>query len=152
MTMVGNLSRRDLLRSGTSAASILVLGVQFTAPADAAGSPTLDQFLDVSRKVTAQSSLDSDMGRSIFDAFVSAGQVENLATLIADPAPERSKSKIADAVVAAWYSGLSPLPDAREVTGFNEALVWNALSYTKPWGNCGGDTGYWSELPAGEEP
>ena len=150
--MVGILSRRDLLRNGTSVASMLVVGVQFTAPADAAASPTLDQFLDMSRNVTAQSSLDKDMGRSIFDAFVSAGHAEDLATLIADPAAERSNSKIADAVVAAWYSGLSPLPGARQVTGFNDALVWNALDYTKPWGNCGGETGYWSEPPAGEEP
>lgn len=150
--MIGNLSRRDLLRSGTSAASILVIGMQLTAPGHAATPPSLDQFSDMSRKLTGQSALDKDMCRNILDAFVSAGQAGDLATLISDPAPERSQSKIADAVVAAWYSGLSPLPGAREVTGFNEALVWNALSYTKPWGNCGGETGYWSELPAGEEP
>ena len=152
MAIIGILSRRDLLRGGTSAASILVAGMPFTAPGHASTSPTLEQFFDLSRTLTGQSSLDNGMGGNILDAFVSAGQAEDLATLIADSAPERSQSKIADAVVAAWYSGASPLTGAREVTGFNEALVWNALSYTKPWGNCGGEMGYWSELPAGEEP
>lgn len=150
--MIGNLSRRDLLRSGTSATSILVVGMQVTASGHAATSTTLDQFFDVSRKVAGQPSLDNDMGKNIFDAFVASGQAQDLTMLIADPTPERNQSKIADAVVAAWYSGLSPLPGAREVTGFNEALVWNALSYTKPWGNCGGEMGYWADLPAGEEP
>lgn len=150
--MIGNISRRALLRNGTSAASLLVFGLQSTVPGYASTSPALDAFIAMSEKVNGQSPLDLDMGRKILEAFVATGQAEDLARLVADPAPERNQSKIADAVVAAWYSGLSPLPGAREVTGFNEALVWNALSYTKPWGNCGGEMGYWADLPAGEEP
>lgn len=150
--MMGIISRRDLLRSSVSVASILVFGTQFSAPAQAATSPTLDQFLALSRTLTGQTSLDNDMGSRILDAFVSSGHAEELAKLIAVSTPESSELKIADAVVAAWYSGLSPLPGALQVTGFNEALVWNAMSFTKPWGNCGGEMGYWSEPPVGEEP
>lgn len=129
-----------------------VVGMQPTAGGRAAPSLNLKQFIALSSKVTGQLSLDSDMARNILEAFVSAGEAEGLTKLAAEPAPERSQEKIAGAVVAAWYSGLSPLPGARELTGFNEALVWSALTYTKPWGNCGGETGYWSEPPPGEEP
>ena len=149
---MGNISRRDLLRSSTSAASILFVSTQCTALGQAATSPSLDQFIALSQKLTGQSSLDDDMGRNIFDAFVSAGHADDLAKLISEPAPERSEAKIANALVAAWYTGFSPLPGAREVAGFNDALVWTALSYTKPWGNCGGEMGYWGEPPAVEEP
>ena len=149
--MIGIVSRRDLLRSGTSAASLVILAAPFAAPALASASPSLDEFIAVSQKVTGQSSLDAGMGKNILAAFLSAGQGGDIAALIADPAPERSQMKIASAIVAAWYSGLSPLPGAREVTGFNEALVWNALTYTKPWGSCGGETGYWSAPPPSEE-
>lgn len=149
--MIRYISRRDLLMGGTSVASMLIAVTHFTDPGQAATAPTLDQFIDVSRKLTGQSSLDNDMGRNIVDAFVTAGRAEDLANLIASPSSERSQATIANAVVAAWYSGLSPLPGARDVTGFNEALVWSALSYTKPWGNCGGEMGYWGEPPAGDE-
>ncbi len=92
------------------------------------------------------------MGKNILDAFVTAGRGEDIVSLAGDPAPQQSQTKLANAIVAAWYSGLSPLPGAREVTGFNEALVWTALSYTKPWGSCGGETGYWGDAPPDQEP
>jgi len=149
--MTGNVSRRKLLRGGISAASMLMVGVQSIAPGSAATSLSLDQFIAISTKLTEQPSLDNDMGKNILDAFVTAGQGENIATLLRDATPSRSETEMANSIVAAWYSGISPLPGAREVTGFNEALVWKALSYTKPWGSCGGETGYWADPPAEQE-
>lgn len=145
------VSRRRVLRNGALTASLLV-GSKILAPGSAIASPSLEAFIAMSAKLTGEPSLDDDMGKTILDAFIASGQGDDIAALIADPAPEHSKSKIADAVVAAWYSGISPLAGANQVTGFNEALVWNALSYTKPWGSCGGDAGYWSEAPPEEEP
>jgi hypothetical protein len=150
--MIRNFSRRDLLRSGTSAASILILGARSITPVFAAAPPSLEQFIAISRKLTGHQSLDSDMGKNILDAFVAAGQAGDIVTLFGDPAPEQSQLKIASAIVAAWYSGISPRPGASQVTGFNEALVWDALTYTKPWGSCGGETGYWGEPPSEQEP
>jgi hypothetical protein len=150
--MVGIVSRRDLLRNGASAASMLFAAGLSVRPAIADPIPSLDQFIALSNEVTGQPTLDSGMGKSILDAFVAAGQGGEIATLLGDPAPERSQLMIANSVVAAWYSGLSPLPGARQVTGFNEALIWNALSYTKPWGSCGGEIGYWGEPPPDQEP
>jgi hypothetical protein len=148
------VTRRNLLRNSALAASVLVAGVKPTTSGAgaAATSPSLDQFIAVSERVTGQSPLDSNMGQNILKAFMAAGQGGDIATLLADPAPEHSQLKIANAIVAAWYSGLSPLPGARQVTGFDEAVVWDALSYTKPWGSCGGETGYWGEPPSDQEP
>lgn len=145
------VSRRRVLRNGALTASLLV-GSKILAPVSAIASPSLEAFIAMSAKLTGQPSLDDDMGKTILDAFMASGQGDVIAALIADPAPENSKSKIANAVVAAWYSGISPISGANQVTGFNEALVWNALSYTKPWGSCGGDAGYWSEAPPEVEP
>ena len=142
------LSRRDVLRTGGLATSALALSAAAPPRADAATAPALDAFMAMSHRLTGQSSLDQDMGEAILAAFVATGQAGGLSALIAQPDPARSKLDIADAVVAAWYSGLSPAPGATEVTGFNEALVWNALTYTKPWGSCGGETGYWSNPPS----
>lgn len=150
--MIRNVSRRELLRSGTSAASILIVGVQSIPPASAATSPSLDLFIAISKKLMGQTSLDSGMGKNISEAFVAVGRSGDIAALFEDATSERNQTGIANAIVAAWYSGISPLPGAREVTGFNEALVWNALSYTKPWGSCGGETGYWADPPAEQEP
>jgi len=150
--MIGIVSRRVVLRSGASAASALLVGGLNIASAVAAQTPSLDQFIDLSRKLTGNQSLDASMGQNILDAFVKAGRGQDIVTLAGDPAPAQSQAKVASAIVAAWYSGLSPLPGAREVTGFNEALVWTALSYTKPWGSCGGETGYWGDAPPDQEP
>ena len=142
------LSRRDVLRTGGLAASALALAAAAPPRADAATAPALDAFMAMSQRLTGQSSLDEDMGQAILAAFTATGQAGELSALVAQPDPARSKLDIANAVVAAWYSGLSPVPAAAEVTGFNEALVWNALTYTKPWGSCGGETGYWSNPPS----
>lgn len=150
--MIGIISRRVVLRSGASAVSALLAGGLASTPAFSAQPASLDQFIDLSRTLTGDQSLDSGMGKNILDAFVAAGQGEDIVTLVGDPAPQRNQAKIANAIVAAWYSGLSPMPGAREVTGFNEALVWTALSFTKPWGSCGGETGYWGEAPPDQEP
>lgn len=150
--MIGIVSRRVVLRSGASAVAALLAGGLASIPASASQSPSLDQFIGLSRTLTGSQSLDSGMGKNILEAFVAAGRGEDIVALAGDPAQQQSQAKLANAIVAAWYSGLSPLPDAREVTGFNEALVWTALTFTKPWGSCGGETGYWGDAPPDQEP
>lgn len=142
------VSRRALLRSGALATSALALGAVASRSTQAATAPSLDAFMAMSRKLAGRPSLDRDMGQAILSAFISSGEAGDLSALVAEAAPGESQLKIANAVLAAWYSGLSPVAGAAEVTGFNEALVWDALTYTKPWGSCGGETGYWSEVPS----
>ena len=142
------VSRRALLRTSGLVASALALGLAAPQPAHAAAAPSLDAFMAMSQSLAGRPSLDRDMGQAILNAFVASGQASELSALVAEANPGQSQLKIADAVLAAWYSGLSPLAGAADVTGFNEALVWDALTYTKPWGSCGGETGYWSEIPS----
>ena len=47
----------------------------------------------------------------------------------------------------AWYSGLYERNGAPAVGDFEGALVWSALTFSKPWGECGGETGYWADPP-----
>lgn len=144
--MIKSVSRRELLAGGAVSVLALVAGKSFNATAAATPPTSFDAFMALSGKLAGHMPLDATMGQNILNGFIAAGQESDIAALIADPATD--KSKIAGAVVAAWYSGLSPVADAREVTGFNEALVWDALTYTKPWGSCGGETGYWGDPPA----
>jgi Membrane bound FAD containing D-sorbitol dehydrogenase len=55
---------------------------------------------------------------------------------------------VADDIVAAWYSGTYDTPAGPAVAGFTDALLWNALDFTKPPGFCGGETGYWADPPS----
>jgi len=54
---------------------------------------------------------------------------------------------LADAIVASWYSGIYDSGHGEAVATFDQALMWNALTFTKPFGWCGGDTGYWTQPP-----
>jgi hypothetical protein len=58
-----------------------------------------------------------------------------------------SRTPLANAIVAAWYSGVYDGAKGPAVADFTGALVWDALTYTKPFGECGGATGYWSDPP-----
>lgn len=49
--------------------------------------------------------------------------------------------KIANDLVSAWYSGMV---DGKVIL-YTEALVWSAMTFSKPMGVCGGVTGYWAE-------
>lgn len=139
-----SVSRRSVIQA---AAALAVVGIG-GADAFAASSSgvTINVFMSLSKKLTGHEGLDQEMGALILKAFIEAGRGAELASLVSGAA---DTAKIANDVVAAWYSGFSPVASATEVTGFNSALVWDALSYTKPWGNCGGETGYWANPPTG---
>lgn len=150
--MTISLSRRALMRGAATASLALACGTLAFRPAQALAAPSLDAFMALSGTLTGNASLDRDMGRMILDALIATGQGDALAKLAAAPAPQDDRTALANDVVAAWYSGLSPQPGATEVAGFNSALVWSALTYTKPWGSCGGETGYWGDPPADPVP
>jgi hypothetical protein len=150
--MTHSLSRRALMRGAATATLALACGAFGGAQAQALAAPSLDSFMALSARITASTSLDKDMGQQILDALIATGQGDALGSIAAQPAPQDDRTALANELVAAWYSGLSPSPGATEVTGFNSALVWTALTYTKPWGNCGGETGYWGDPPADPVP
>jgi hypothetical protein len=139
------ITRRSLLICGTSAVALAA-----TLPpllGSAGETVPLDQFRTLSARLTgaAVSDLDEGMASKLLGAFLSMGRGPALAALAADPAS--NTGPVADEIVAAWYSGTYKTPAGLAVAGFTDALLWKALDFTKPPGECGGETGYWANPP-----
>jgi hypothetical protein len=144
-------SRRDLILATVSMAIAAAGTAGFPATLFAAAEVTPEAFLGFSERITGVTGLDADVARTILGGFLSTGHGDELAILVAEPGD--SFTPLADAVVAAWYSGLVTTAGAdgtgteQKVTDFTGALVWQALTFTKPFGECGGETGYWADPP-----
>ncbi len=142
------LARRDFLLAGLAAAIAAAGAGGFPAGLYAASSISVEQFIALSRTLTETSNLDPDAARTLLGAFIDTGHEGDLATLIADPASASGKgAALANAIVAAWYSGVCNAKSGQAVATYDQALMWNAMTFTKPLGECGGDTGYWSDPP-----
>ncbi|MEQ8306186.1 MAG: sugar dehydrogenase complex small subunit [Hoeflea sp.] len=135
-------TRRHLLIGGSATA--LAAFAQWPGAASAA---ELDPegFLALSERLTRKDDLSSDIATSMLEAFKAIGKTDELAAL-ADGADNQD---LANEVVAAWYSGVSPDPDSNDVLTYTDALIWQAMTFSKPMGYCGGAMGYWAEPPAG---
>ena len=139
------LTRRDAILRSVAAAVASAGMTGFPTGLFAQAELTADQFLQLSERLTGTSGLDQDVAKTLLGGFVATGHGSALADLArSDPVPG---SPLADAIVAAWYSGLYETSKGPAVSDFNGALVWNALSFTKPFANCGGEIGYWSNPP-----
>lgn len=136
-------SRRELLLAGIAMAGIGAFPASLQAQADV----SVAQFLALSEQLTATPKLDPAVAKTLLDAFLAAGNGPALATLVAEEASFTSHTDLADAIVAAWYSGLYDDGGVQKVATFTEALVWGALPFTKPFAECGGDTNYWALAP-----
>jgi hypothetical protein len=139
------ISRRSLVVGGASTAA-LVAG--FPLRAGAEETVTVEQFRELSARLSgaALADLDATMAGKLLDGFVSMGRGPALALLAADP--QVTTGTVADDVVAAWYTGTYDTPAGPAVAGFTDALLWNAIDFTKPPGWCGGETGYWADPPS----
>ncbi|MCZ4291866.1 sugar dehydrogenase complex small subunit [Hoeflea alexandrii] len=135
-------TRRHVLLGGSAVA--LAAFAQWPGSASAAELDP-ENFLALSKQLTRHDDLSSDIATAMLEAFKATGKADELSAL-ADGADNQ---ELANAVVAAWYSGVSPDPDSGEVLTYTDALMWQAMSFTKPMGYCGGEMGYWAEPPAG---
>ena len=132
------ITRRDLIVGGASAATVAV-GAPLAA--GASDTITVDAFRALSARLTgvALTDLDTKAAGKLLDGFISLGRESDLAALAVDPAA--STGRLANAIVAAWYSGRI----GAATIGLNQALLWKVLDFTKPPGECGGATGYWTD-------
>jgi hypothetical protein len=142
--MTASLTRRDLLLAGVAAAIVAAGAGGFSATLYAQSDITPDQFVKLSETLTQQTGLDADIAKTLLGGFLATGNGPALAALVANPT---SNADVANAIVAAWYSGLYNAGKGQAVAAFTDALVWTALTFTKPWGECGGETGYWADPP-----
>ena len=149
--MAAPLNRRDLLLRSLAAAIAAAGAGGFPSALYAAAAVTLDQFLVLSKALTEAADLDPDMGTKLLGGFLATGHGDGLAKLVAGEAELElaNAPDLANAIVAAWYSGVYDSGQGPAVAGFEQALLWQAMSFTKPFADCGGETGYWSEPPQG---
>lgn len=150
------ISRRDLILAAVGAAIAGTGAAGFPASLFAQSPVTPEQFLALSERLTATPKLDPEVGTTILGGFLATGHGDEIAKLIA--VGHEPVTPLANAIVAAWYSGVyttmpkdngaNPAGETVDaVATFTQALLWNALSFTKPWGECGGETGYWADPP-----
>jgi hypothetical protein len=146
--MTSVLARRDFLLASLAAAIATAGTGGFPAGLYAEGAVNADQFLALSQRLTHAADLDRDIAKILLGGFLATGQGPGLAELAAGPASAVGENAaLANAIVGAWYSGVYNTKDGQAIATFDQALLWNALTYTKPFGQCGGDTGYWSDAP-----
>lgn len=138
-------TRRDLLADVAAAIAVAgTAGFPRDLWADTAVSP--EQFLALSQRLTGVPGLDPAVAKTLLGGFLATGNGAALAALVAAARPG---GPLADAIVAAWYAGVYDSAAGRPaVATFSDALLWNALSFTKPPSQCGGETGYWARPPA----
>jgi len=139
------ITRRDAILRSVAAAIAAAGPASFPSAVFAQADVSVDQFLQLSERLTGASGLDADIAKTLLGGFLATGRGPALAELVRPGSG--SASPLADAIVAAWYSGLYDTGHGTAVSDFNGALVWNALSFTKPFGSCGGEIGYWADPP-----
>jgi hypothetical protein len=139
--MAQTIARRSLIIGGASAATVAVVPL----PAPAQDTVTVDQFRALSARLTgvAVADLNATAAGKLLAAFISMGHGRDLARLAADPGV--TGGTLANDIVAAWYSGSYTTRAGAAAIDLTQALLWNALDFTKPRGVCGGATGYWAE-------
>lgn len=134
------ITRRALL----SAASVAPLLSLTHMPTRAfAADLDLEGFLAISQKALLKEELFEDVAAKILKAFAQIDRKDDLAAL----AEGASDQALLNEIAAAWYSGISPDPEDLEVLTYNDALLWQAMDYTKPMAYCGGPMGYWADPP-----
>ena len=138
--------RRTLLQA------LAALGASALAPGALAQTADAGAFARASVALTGYPAPDPATAAKVMRAFATPQRASSLRALIAlvasTPASEldaaiagRKLDKIANDLVAAWYSGMV---DGKVVL-YTDALVWTAMAYSKPMGICGGVTGYWAD-------
>ena len=142
--MKPTITRRDVFLGG---ASLAALAAGFPHGAIAQDAVTADQFIALSARLTGTdaANLDTTMAAKLLQAMLATGRGPGLTLLATDT--QVDTGSVANDVVAAWYSGIVDTGKGPAVAGFTEALMWNALDFTKPFAYCGGETGYWADPP-----
>jgi Membrane bound FAD containing D-sorbitol dehydrogenase len=138
-------TRRDAILAAVSSALTAAATAGFPPSLWAQAEVMVDEFLTLSQRLTGASGLDRSMAQMLLGGFLASGNGPGLRALVHEPSG--SLAPLADAIVAAWYSGVYDTGSGQAVADFTGALVWNALDFTKPFAVCGGDIGYWADPP-----
>ena len=157
---VTSLSRREVLLCFAALVVSSGLGKGWAAPAAPGATPlSLDDFVSMVSALCGIDASDSSIAKPYLDAVGTGETLQELTRLAAvvkatpgdgmDQAiADAHLESVANAVVAAFYSGEMPSPGGEKVLSYLDALVWQAVeSFTKPPSICGGAFGYWADPP-----
>jgi hypothetical protein len=150
--------RRDLLQALSGATALVLAGRVAPAFAQGAGTLTATQFAALSAALAGFPAADAATNAKMLRAFATPARRAHLAALakvVAEtPAAgldaaisARKLDGIANELVGAWFSGIVTNGKAQTLVLYTGALVWTAMTYSKPMGICGGPTGYWAHPP-----
>ena len=148
------MTRREMLRA---LAALATAGVVPQVLAQGALSPA--QFASLSKSVTGYAFADRRVAAAVMSALaaaIGAAQLSRLAQLASSTPSDRlapalqtaGLASAAETVVAALYTGTVNTPRGARVISYDQALVWQALAWTKPNAFCGGETNYWAAPPS----
>lgn len=140
--MVQTIARRSLIIGGASAATLAAVPLAL-----AQDTITVDQFRALSARLTgvAMADLDVTAAGKLLAGFISLGRGDDLARLAADPG--MTGGALGNDIVAAWYSGSYATRAGEAAIDLTKALLWNALDFTKPRGECARAANNWAEPP-----
>lgn len=140
-------------------ASLIAAGVAHPA----LGRDELQSFRALSARLTgfSEAEIDPELALDMMDGLRAAGLGDALDGLLANGAGDGGRarrasplqgnptSELARQIAVAWYSGMHPGAGGTSMRAYYDALVWRALDYTRPPGQCGAAPEDWSEPPAG---
>lgn len=142
--MTGENDKISLSRRGfvASLASIPVLGV--IPPAGAA--EPLKRFRALLARPTGfpEDALDPGLAVDLMDGLRAAEDGTGLQRLLSKSG---SDDNLARWIAVAWYSGIHPTAKGAALATFRNALVWQAMDFTKPPGECSAEPGDWARPP-----
>lgn len=143
-----------------NAAAPAASGTPLAPAATAAGGISAASLLNTAEKLDAAALLDDALAATYLDALsalVGEAPLARLAALVEATPPtgldaairQQGLEPAAQAVVAAFYSGMVGTGARETLVTYLMALVWGATSFTKPPSLCGGVFGYWTDPPTG---
>jgi len=148
------MTDRRVLLKVLAAVPLAAFGIPAVAATD-----DVAMFDRTSQALTGYPAPNPDDVKAMLGAFATADRraaLARLADVVARTPADRLDAalrdngleKIADDLVAAWYSGIVANGKQQRLVLYVDAYVWSAMTFTKPMGVCGGLTGYWKDPPA----
>jgi hypothetical protein len=139
------LSRRGLLAGATAVAAWLCLPLPRARAAEG-----FKRFMRISRNLTGIADLDPSIGETIYELLDMAGRMKVLIGLSdEDEKAQAAREGLEVDVISAWYSGVVKTDKGPKLAAYHDALMWEVLDFTKPFGDCSRDFGSWAKAASG---
>ena len=151
--------RRQLLRALAGASALGLAGRGLAATGTPALTTAQREFATLASGLTGFPPPSPEVAAKMYRAFATPArraQLAALARMVATTPPagldaalkNGAMTALANELTAAWFSGVVNGPKGQQVVLYLDAYVWNAMTFSKPMGQCGGALGYWSSPPA----